>query len=270
MGQSFLDASRRLLRPTAAVDGPIRHGLPATHPTRSVAAHLVGWPIIAGAAVAAVAVQIAPGASFVIFAVLTVVVTIAYRRVRAEAARLSDELQELSSHDVLTGALNKGAFEGAFQAWVGNGMRRRVETALLLIDVDHLQRINEQHGHQAGDAALRHLATIIYECIRETDAFGRLEGEEFGLLFPATSGPEAMVAAERIRATVAQRSGEFGAPFTLSVGVTGGHTFSDPWAAAARALALAKAAGTNRVVLAETETEFDATELGLHELPHAA
>lgn len=199
-----------------------------------------------------------PAASLAIFTVIGLGATVAYRRVRTKVAELFGELEELSSHDQLTGALTADAFERAFGAWVGNGLNRRLESSLLLIDVDHFDAVNQAHGHDAGDAALRHLATIVYDCIRETDAFGRIDGEEFGLLFPATSGPEAMVAAERIRAAVAERSAQCGARFTISIGVTGGHAFSDPWAAAARALQLAKSAGANRVVLAETETEAEA------------
>ena len=208
-------------------------------------------------AIATTADSQTPVASFLVFSLIAMGVVVAYRRVRAEAARLFGELEEMSSRDPLTGALNRDAFERAFSAWVGNGMRRRIESALLLVDIDGFQRLNDEHGHEVGDAALRHLSSIVYECIRETDAFGRLDGEEFGLLFPATSGAEAMVAAERIRATVAARSLEAGAGFTISIGVTGGHAFSDPWAAAERALSLAKAAGANRVVLAETETQAD-------------
>jgi diguanylate cyclase (GGDEF)-like protein len=213
--------------------------------------------LLFGLAVATTADAHAPVASFAIFTLIALGATIAYRRVRAEAARLFGELEELSSRDALTGALNKKAFDRAFSAWVGNGMRRRVESSLLLVDIDQFHKVNDEHGHEAGDRALNHLASIVYECIRETDAFGRIDGEEFGLLFPATSGHEAMVGAERIRALVAKRSAECGAPFTISIGVTGGHAFSDPWAAAQRALQLAKDAGCNRVVLAETETQAE-------------
>lgn len=211
-----------------------------------------------GFSVMTVADTDAPVAALAIFTVIAGGSTIAYRRVRTKVAELFGELEELSSHDPLTGALTADAFERAFGAWVGNGLNRRLESSLLLIDVDNFDAVNRAHGHEAGDAALRHLATIVYDCIRETDAFGRIEGEEFGLLFPATSGPEAVVAAERIRAAVAERSAQCGARFTISIGVTGGHAFSDPWAAAARALQLAKSAGANRVVLAETETEAEA------------
>ncbi|MBJ7471366.1 MAG: GGDEF domain-containing protein, partial [Solirubrobacteraceae bacterium] len=160
--------------------------------------------------VATVADTRTPVASLLIFVVVSVGATVAYRRVRTKVAELFGELEELSSHDPLTGALTAEAFERAFGAWVGNGLNRRLESSLLLVDVDHFAAVNEAHGHEAGDAALRHLSTIVYDCIRETDAFGRIDGEEFGLLFPATSGPEAMVAAERIRAAVAERSAQCG------------------------------------------------------------
>lgn len=207
------------------------------------------------ASMATVAHTATPVGSGLIFAVIGLGATVAYRQVRTKVAELFGELEELSSHDPLTGALTSDAFSRAFDAWVGNGLNRRLESSLLLVDVDDFDAINRAHGHDAGDAALRHLASIVYGQIRETDAFGRIDGEEFGLLFPATSGEEAMVAAERIRAAVAEQSAQCGAKFTISVGVTGGHAFSDPWAAASRALELAKKAGANRVVLAETETE---------------
>lgn len=205
--------------------------------------------------IATVAHTATPVGSAVIFILIAGGATVAYRRVRTKVAELFGELEELSSHDPLTGALTSDAFSRAFDAWVGNGLNRRLESSLLLVDVDEFDAINRAHGHEAGDAALRHLASIVYGQIRETDAFGRIDGEEFGLLFPATSGEEAMVAAERIRAAVAEQSAQCGAKFTISIGVTGGHAFSDPWAAASRALDLAKSAGANRVVLAETETE---------------
>ena len=166
-------------------------------------------------------------------------------------------LKDISRIDTLTGLHNQKHIQQHLNLVWERAWRDRSALSLLLIDIDGFQRLNDEHGHEVGDAALRHLSSIVYECIRETDAFGRLDGEEFGLLFPATSGAEAMVAAERIRATVAARSLEAGAGFTISIGVTGGHAFSDPWAAAERALSLAKAAGTNRVVLAETETQAE-------------
>jgi diguanylate cyclase (GGDEF)-like protein len=192
-------------------------------------------------------------ASFVIFSVVVVGVTLAYRRLRATVAELFIRLEELSSRDPLTGALSAEAFERALRAWVGHGMRRQVETSLVILDVDDMAALNAAHGEKVGDAALQHLSRVVYDCIRETDAFGRLSGEEFGLLFPATKAPDAIVAAERIRSTLARRAKESGVPFTVSVGVAGEHSHDDPWAAARHGLELAQRSGGNCVVLAETE-----------------
>lgn len=190
-------------------------------------------------------------ASFVIFSLVVVGVTLAYRRLRTTVAELFIRLEELSSRDPLTGALSQEAFERALRAWVGHGMRRQVETSLVVLEVDDMAGVVRAHGPQVGDGALQHLARVVYDCIRETDAFGRLSGEQFGLLFPATKAPDAIIAAERIRSTVARRAKESGVQFTVSVGVAGEHSHDDPWAAARRGLGHAKESGGNCVVLAE-------------------
>ncbi|MDO9356077.1 MAG: GGDEF domain-containing protein [Solirubrobacteraceae bacterium] len=202
-----------------------------------------------------------PAAALVLFAVVAIGTSVAYRRLRAEAARLFGELEELSSRDALTGALNRAAFERAFTAWVGNGMNRRLESSLLLLDIDDFARLNAEHGYEAGERALRQLSEIVDDCIRETDAFGRLKGDDFALLFPATSGHEALIAAERIRSAVARRSAEAGVAFTISIGLTSGHASIDPWTTAQRALRLAKEAGGNHVTLAGAEAPLESMQL---------
>ncbi len=130
-------------------------------------------------------------------------------------------------------------------------MKRQVETSLVILDVDNMAALNAAHGREVGDAALQHLAGVVYDAIRETDAFGRLDGEEFGLLLPATKAGDACTAAERIRSTVQRRASESGVDFTVSIGIAGEHSHDDPWAAARRGLELARDTGGNRVVLAE-------------------
>lgn len=210
-------------------------------------------------ALATVAEVARPVAAFLLLAAITLGVTLAYRQLRLHLAMLHWHLEELSSHDEQTGALNTDAFAHAFEAWVGSGMRRRVESSLLMLDIDGLQRINEEHGYEAGDDALAHLAEIVRDELRDTDALGRIGGDEFALLLPATEATAALATAERLRAAIEVRAGERGAPFTVSIGVTGGEAFSDPWAAAEHALQLAKSAGSNRVVAAETETAAERT-----------
>jgi diguanylate cyclase (GGDEF)-like protein len=192
-------------------------------------------------------------ASFVIFSLIVVGVTLAYRRLRSTVADLFIRLEELTSRDPLTGALTQEAFERVLRAWVGHGMPRQVETSLVILHVDDMAALHAAHGHEVGDAALQHLSQVVYECIRETDAFGRLGSQEFGLLFPATKAPDAITAAERIRSTLARRAKESGVAFTVSIGVAGEHSHAEPWAAARRGLELAQASGGNQVVLAEAE-----------------
>lgn len=215
-----------------------------------LATNLVLTLITFGFTVGTVADSDSHKASFVIFSIVVVGVTLAYRRLRTTVADLFIRLEELSSRDPLTGALTAEAFDRALRAWVGHGMRRQVETSLVILDVDGMAALNAAHGQQVGDAALQHLARVVYDSIRETDAFGRLDGEEFGLLLPATKAPDAMIAAERICATLARRAKESGVGFTVSVGVAGEHAHEDPWAAARTALEYAQRAGGNQVYLA--------------------
>lgn len=178
-------------------------------------------------------------------------------RLRATITRLRAELEELAARDGLTGALTRVAFERAFAAWVGDGLRRNAESSLLLLNIDRFDEINGEHGHEAGNQVLAQVVKIVKDVIRETDAVGRVAGGQFGVLLPATGGDQALGTAERIRFAVARRSEECGVRFTTSIGVTGGHSFRDAWGAAERALTLAQSAGHDRVVLAETETQAE-------------
>ncbi|MBO9534476.1 MAG: GGDEF domain-containing protein [Solirubrobacteraceae bacterium] len=216
-----------------------------------LATNLVLSLITFGFTVGTVADSDSHKASAVIFSVVIVGVTLAYRRLRRHVAELLIRLEELSARDPLTGALTQERFERALHAWVGHGMRRQVETSLVILDVDHMAKLNAAHGHEVGDAALQHLARVVYDAIRETDAFGRLDGAQFGLLLPATRAIDAVTAAERIRETLERRASESGVDFTVSIGIAGEHSHDDPWAAARRGLELAKDTGGNRVVLAE-------------------
>jgi diguanylate cyclase (GGDEF)-like protein len=71
--------------------------------------------------------------------------------------------------------------------------------SVLMMDIDHFKRINDTFGHQAGDEAIRHVATQALSCLRETDLFGRTGGEEFVALLPAVDETAAWLIAEKIR-----------------------------------------------------------------------
>ena len=115
-----------------------------------------------------------------------------------ENARLFATLSQMAATDELTGVANRRKFMETLRV---EGVRSRRSTdplSLLLVDLDQLKKINDRHGHQAGDTAIRHVADILTRRRRATDLPGRLGGEEFALLMPATSKEGALLTAERI------------------------------------------------------------------------
>ena len=128
--------------------------------------------------------------------------------------------------------------------------------SLLLFDLDHFKSINDTYGHLAGDAVLIKVADLVRDSLRESDVAGRYGGEEFGIILPDTSGPGAMVVAERLRQSVESTLVSFEKlqiAMSISIGVAEfSATFSnaeDMIAKADEALYKAKQAGRNRVIL---------------------
>lgn len=196
---------------------------------------------------------------FVEFAGLTLAIMFAVRRLRSMVVALVSELDSTARIDGLTKVLNRGAFEEEFDRWQGQRDRQpSTSGALLLLDIDHFKAVNDTYGHPAGDSALRQLVVALTAAVREHDVIGRVGGEEFAVLLPATGGHDALAVAERIRAAVEQRSGEDAPAFTVSIGLAGGNAAPNPWDAADRALYAAKRGGRNRVVVAERDGEMAA------------
>lgn len=161
-------------------------------------------------------------------------------------------LKRAASEDFLTGMLNRGAFEAR--------LRHRLESseytpfALVLLDIDHFKRINDGHGHAAGDAALRTCAGAIRDTLRESDFVGRIGGEEFAVFLDEVTRAQALAITERVRRAVAGLPMEFaGRPFrlTISAGLchsSGGRDFDLLMRNADAMLYEAKSGGRNRVV----------------------
>jgi diguanylate cyclase (GGDEF)-like protein len=106
--------------------------------------------------------------------------------------------------DSLTGIANRRHFlDRAQQVARKNGDQPGIASVLVL-DIDYFKLINDAHGHQAGDAAIRHVATHANACLRSGDVFGRIGGEEFAALLPATDDSTARNVAERIRQVIEQ------------------------------------------------------------------
>jgi diguanylate cyclase (GGDEF)-like protein len=122
------------------------------------------------------------------------------------------------------------------------------------MDLDHFKLINDKYGHQVGDALLKEFADTVKKCLRLEDEFGRIGGEEFGLLLPHTSLSDAITVAERIRKTVEITPLKFKnneIQITVSIGLSEANTknlsLDVPLGTADKALYRAKKKGRNRV-----------------------
>ena len=113
-------------------------------------------------------------------------------------------LVELATRDGLTGLANRRTFEGALACEAARIARGGEPALLLLLDIDNFKRINDTHGHAAGDAVLKAVARAIADQVRPMDMVARIGGEEFGVILPGCAVPFAHSAAERIREGVAQ------------------------------------------------------------------
>ncbi len=178
-------------------------------------------------------------------------------------ARLHARLQELAITDSLTGVFNHRYFVEQLGRHCERSRRDRRPLSLVLLDVDHFKRLNDTHGHQAGDLALRELGAVLRESIRPSDFAARYGGEEFAIVLPDTVLVNAVQIADRLRQTLAAHWARVGlSELTASAGVANAPQ-STPYipdqlvAAADRALYLAKAAGRNRTVAANAAPPTD-------------
>lgn len=163
-------------------------------------------------------------------------------------------LQQLSEHDALTGTLNRRSMHDQAQAVLNASQQQGLPATVVMVDADHFKRINDEFGHQIGDAVLCHLVSRIRQHMRSNDLLGRFGGEEFVLLLPGLDAGDAGKVAERIRLAVANHIdtiSEQPVILSVSLGVAGtglyGHDYTALVAAADSALYRAKALGRNRV-----------------------
>lgn len=133
-----------------------------------------------------------------------------------------DALAAESRTDTLTGLANRRSFDEELGRRLDQWRRHKVPVSLLLIDIDHFKKINDRYGHPIGDEALKWVARIQSEALRQMDVAARYGGEEFAAILPGTKLSDAGNVAERLRATIAAkpfRQGELEFPITVSVGV---------------------------------------------------
>lgn len=161
-----------------------------------------------------------------------------------------------ASRDPLTGLWNRSSILEILHHELFWAQRLASPVAVLMVDIDHLKQINNQHGQLAGDAILREIARRIRSSIRLYDSMGRYDGGQFVILSPACDGTGALRQAHRIRSRICQESiktfeGNF--PVTISLGIAIGcnsHQAHQLISAADAALAEAQKHGRNRAELA--------------------
>ena len=171
--------------------------------------------------------------------------------------RLNRQLAELATHDALTRLLNRNGLDDVLRRHFGS--RDNAPLTLLQVDIDHFKRINDAHGHNAGDAVLRTVAATLTQNVRGGDFVARTGGEEFLVGCAGGDAATALALAERLRAAVAMEptpwagsAGELRC--TISIGVSKAFGRLAEWEAAARvadaALYAAKQAGRDRIEVA--------------------
>jgi diguanylate cyclase (GGDEF)-like protein/PAS domain S-box-containing protein len=172
--------------------------------------------------------------------------------------QLENELRDQATTDALTGLPNRRHFLARLDEEVERVRRRATQQAcVLMMDLDHFKRINDQFGHAAGDSLLRHFAQLLSEELRGTDTCGRMGGEEFAVILPGTDVEAAEVLAQRIcrrLAGVPLRIGTQQVYVTVSMGIAAidpaDLTADTVLSRADGALYQAKEAGRNRVAVA--------------------
>jgi diguanylate cyclase (GGDEF)-like protein len=186
-----------------------------------------------------------------------------YRRLKVA----EDRIYTMAITDELTGVCNRRQLLERLAEEVARARRYRRGLACIMLDLDHFKRVNDTHGHAAGDAVLRAAAAAVSERIRATDFVGRYGGEEFVVVLPETSLAAATLIAEKLRGEVESLAIDIGEARTLRTTASLGVAYFDPAAGAegaqpdTEAIALvqhadaamyrAKRSGRNRVEVAD-------------------
>lgn len=184
-------------------------------------------------------------------------------RSHIEVAFENASLYYIAITDELTKAFTKRHFrnciDGQFDSFIKYGSR----FSLVMMDLDHFKKVNDNHGHVVGDSVLQKLGEIIKLSIRDNDLAFRYGGEEFALILPETDIKGAHLVAERVRSMVEAtifEPGEIDLRLTISLGLStcrGAKAVRDVIVSADNALYAAKHQGRNRVIIAEEDTSAD-------------
>lgn len=189
----------------------------------------------------------------------------------AATLMLVSVLQQENLTDPLTGVFNRRHLDRRLREEVTRAQRHGLPLSVLLLDLDHFKKVNDVHGHQAGDAVLAAFANVVEHHLREPDILARYGGEEFMVIAPQTSRKGAIDLAERLRRGIEgnrfslhdERRGAFELPLTCSIGVaTLGDAADSAMMLVRRAdenLYRAKGQGRNRVDAGEVASPMPAS-----------
>lgn len=169
------------------------------------------------------------------------------------------KIEELARLDGLTGIANRRHFMEISAQLIETCRRDDAPVSVIMIDLDLFKRVNDEHGHLAGDMVLRHVSGLLAASLRKSDFLGRYGGEEFAVILPRTPPDKAFQVAEKIRQKVKDNpvkiyDGAF-VDMTISAGVSGvadaaaGNPLESLVKEADEALYAAKGAGRNRACL---------------------
>jgi diguanylate cyclase (GGDEF)-like protein len=179
-------------------------------------------------------------------------------------ARMLRRLEELATTDGLTGLLNKRAMIEIAEQKLSAARRFQRRLSVLVADIDHFKKVNDTHGHDAGDVIIKGLGEMLRRAKRTTDAVARFGGEEFVIICEETDARGAVLLAERVREELGRatfhapgKDGSAAIQVTCSMGIAtypeDGTTWDELFKAADEALYGSKRAGRNRVTAAKGE-----------------
>ena len=180
-----------------------------------------------------------------------------------------DALVELSSRDALTGLANRRAFDLALAREIDRVARSGEPALLLAVDIDHFKRINDGHGHNAGDQVIRAVASALIDSVRPMDLVARIGGEEFAIILPNCASAFGETVAERVRRRVERMPVAVAPGQQISCTISIGGAFAPQWVRSTPALwveradqqlYLSKAQGRNLVRLEPTAVSLVSTE----------